>query len=103
MATRNYAGTEVEVTPDGHLKDASVWSDVIASGIAGEEGIILTAEHFQVLLWLRKCHAEGDRISIRSINKSGVVELRRFYTLFPGAALRKSSRIAGIPKPENCI
>jgi dissimilatory sulfite reductase related protein len=103
MTTREYAGINLEVTSEGYLEDSAAWSDSVANAIAAEEGIFLTREHFTVLEYLRKCHSEGEKISIRKVNKSGVVNLKTFYSLFPGAALRKASRIAGIPKPENCI
>jgi TusE/DsrC/DsvC family sulfur relay protein len=103
MATRIYAGTDVEVTTDGYLNDASLWTIAIAEEIACEEGIILTREHFTFLDLLREWHYGREIITIRKINKSGVGNLKTFYTLFPGAALRKAARIAGIPKPENCV
>jgi TusE/DsrC/DsvC family sulfur relay protein len=103
MPVRIYAGTEVEVTADGYLTDPSLWTNTVAEEIALEEGLILTGEHFRFLGLLRDWHSMGENISIRKINKSGIGNLRTFYNLFPGAALRKASRIAGIPKPENCV
>jgi dissimilatory sulfite reductase related protein len=103
MANRVYGGITVEVTPEGYLEDFSEWTEVIAEEIAKEEGIVLTSDHFYILEILRKWQSDGEKISIRRIHKSGVVNLKTFYTLFPGAALRKASRIAGIPKPENCV
>jgi TusE/DsrC/DsvC family sulfur relay protein len=103
MATRVYAGINVEVTSEGYLEDSAAWSDSIAEAVAAEEGISLAPEHYTVLRYLRNCHFAEEKISIRRINSSGVVSLKTFYSLFPGAALRKASRIAGIPKPENCV
>jgi dissimilatory sulfite reductase related protein len=103
MENRVYGGITVEVTPEGYLEDFSVWTEVIAEEIAKEEGIVLTSDHFYILKFLRKCQSDGEKISIRRIHKSGLVNLKTFYTLFPGAALRKAARIAGIPKPENCV
>ena len=42
-------------------------------------------------------------LSIRKVGKSGVVDIKQFYALFPGGPLKKASRIAGIPKPASCI
>jgi len=32
-----------------------------------------------------------------------VVDAKSFYQMFPGAPLKKSTKIAGVPKPESCI
>ena len=48
MATKSYAGVNVEVTEDGYLTDPSQWNKDIAAEIAKEEGIELTDKHFEV-------------------------------------------------------
>jgi sulfur relay (sulfurtransferase) DsrC/TusE family protein len=53
--------------------------------------------------YLRNRHNNGDALSIRSINRSGVIDVKTFYQLFPGAPLKKATKIAGIPKPASCI
>ncbi len=42
-----------------------------------------------------------EALSIRGIKKSGVINIKELYALFPGGPLKKSTLIAGIPKPEN--
>ena len=42
-------------------------------------------------------------LSVRGIKKSGVVDIKEFYTLFPGGPLKKATRISGVPKPKSCI
>jgi tRNA 2-thiouridine synthesizing protein E len=42
-------------------------------------------------------------LSIRKIGKSGVVDIKEFYQLFPKAPLKTATKIAGIPKPASCI
>jgi len=71
--------------------------------IAKEEGIVLTEKHFQILNYLRDRFAKGEALSIRGINKSGIVDVKYFYQMFPGAPLKKATKIAGIPKPESCV
>jgi tRNA 2-thiouridine synthesizing protein E len=44
-----------------------------------------------------------EALSIRGIKKSGVINIKEFYNLFPGGPLKKSTMIAGIPKPKSCI
>ncbi|HUS86780.1 MAG TPA: TusE/DsrC/DsvC family sulfur relay protein [Bacteroidales bacterium] len=103
MATKNYVGVTVDVNEEGYFADPSQWTKEIAVEIAKEEGVELTDQHFKVLDYLRGKYEAGDSLSIRGINKSGVVDVKIFYQLFPGAPLKKSTKIAGIPKPASCV
>ena len=103
MATITYAGVNVEVTEEGYLEDPSQWNKDIAAEIAKEEGIELTDKHFEVFDFLRAEHDKGTQLTIRMVGKSGITDIKGLYTLFPGGPLKKSSRIAGIPKPTSCV
>ena len=103
MATKTYAGVNVEVTDEGYLTDPSQWNKEIAAEIAKEEGIELTDKHFEVFDYLRTEHEKGTQLTIRMVGKSGITDIKGLYTLFPGGPLKKSSRIAGIPKPTACV
>jgi tRNA 2-thiouridine synthesizing protein E len=103
MATKTYAGQSVDVNDEGYLVDASQWNKEIAAEIAKEEGIELTDQHFQVLEFLREATEKGETLTIRKVGKSGIVDIKGLYKLFPGGPLKHSSRIAGIPKPASCV
>ena len=103
MATKTYAGQSVEVNEEGYLVDASQWSREIAAEIAKEENIELTDQHYEVLEFLRKANEKGETLTIRKVGKSGIVDIKGLYKLFPGGPLKHSSRIAGIPKPASCV
>jgi TusE/DsrC/DsvC family sulfur relay protein len=103
MATKSYAGVNVEVTEEGYLTDPTQWSKDIAAEIAKEEGIELTDKHFEVFDYLRTQHEKGVQLTIRMVGKSGITDIKGLYTLFPGGPLKKSSRISGIPKPTSCV
>ncbi len=103
MATKSYAGVNVEVNDEGYMTDSSQWTKEIATDIAKQEGVELTDKHFEVLDYIRDKVASGATLTIRGINKSGVVDAKSFYQMFPGAPLKKSTKIAGVPKPESCI
>ena len=103
MATKNYAGTTVNVNEEGYFTDPSQWNKEIAIEIAKEESIELTDQHFKVLEMLGQKNDAGETLSIRGINKSGVIDVKTFYQLFPGAPLKKATKIAGIPKPASCV
>ena len=103
MATKNYGGVSIEVNDEGYLTDSSQWTKEVAEGIASEQGVELSEKHFEVLDFIRGKVAEGATLTIRGINKSGVVDAKSFYQMFPGAPLKKSTMIAGVAKPESCI
>jgi len=103
MAQKTYAGVTVDVNDEGYFTNSAQWTKEIAVEIAKEEGVDLTDNHFKVLEYLREKHKNGEALSIRGINKSGVVDVKAFYQMFPGAPLKKSTKIAGIPKPESCV
>jgi TusE/DsrC/DsvC family sulfur relay protein len=103
MAQKTYAGVIVDVNEEGYFTTPSQWTREIAIEIAKEEGIVLTDQHFAIMEFLRNRQMNGEALSIRSINHSGVLDVKTFYQLFPGAPLKKATKIAGIPKPASCI
>ncbi len=103
MAQKTYAGVSVEVNEEGYFNDPSQWTPEIAKDIAKDEGVELTDKHFEMLEYLRNKFNNGDALTIRGINKSGIVDVKTFYGMFPGAPLKKSTKIAGIPKPSSCV
>jgi dissimilatory sulfite reductase related protein len=103
MAQKTYAGTTVDVNEEGYFTNPSQWTKEIAVEIAKEENLTLTEQHFAIIDFLRKRFLAGEALSIRSINHSGVIDVKTFYQLFPGAPLKKATKIAGIPKPASCV
>ena len=103
MATKTYNGVTVDVNEEGYFTNPAQWTKEMASEIAKEIGITLTEKHYQVLDYLRTKHAQGDTLTLRGVGKSGIIDIKEFYTLFPGGPLKYSSKIAGIPKPVSCV
>ncbi len=97
------ANKPVELNEQGYLLKMDQWDEEVARSIAAEEDIELTDRHFDVLNYLRDEQEKGTALSIRRVGKSGIVDIKEFYQLFPGGPLKKASRIAGIPKPASCI
>lgn len=97
------ANRPVEVNEEGYFIKPEQWDKEIAHAIAEEEDIALTDRHFEVINFIRDQFDKGVALSIRRIGKSGVVDIKEFYALFPDSPLKKASRIAGIPKPASCI
>ena len=103
MAQKTYAGITVDVNEEGYFTNPSQWNRDIAAEIAKEEGIVLSGQHFAIIDYLRNQHANGEALSIRSINHSKIIDVKTFYQLFPGAPLKKATKIGGLPKPASCI
>ncbi len=97
------ANVEVDVNEQGYLTDFSQWTKEIGEAIAKEEEVEMTDEHWSVIDYLHEKHKNDDALSIRGIKKSGVVNIKDFYKLFPKGPLKTSTKIAGIPKPKSCI
>ncbi len=103
MSTKTIAGVEINVNDEGYMTEVSQWSKEIGAEIAKEEGIDLTEKHFELIDFIRNKVAAGEGLTIRGIGKSGVVNAKEFYQLFPGAPLKKATKISGVPKPTSCI
>ena len=103
MATKNIAGVIVDVNEEGYLNDPAQWTKEVALELAKEEGIELTDKHWEVLEYLRDEVSKGNAFTIRKVGKSGIVDIKGLYELFPGGPLKKSTKIAGLSKPSSCV
>ena len=96
---------------NGFMSDTGNWSDDIAQAFAAQEGIALTDAHWEVLSLLRGYfEAFGDSPANRALvnytkQQLGPEKGNSLYLmgLFPGSPARVGSRIAGLPKPKNCL
>jgi len=103
MATKIIAGIPVEVNDEGYMTNPSQWTKEIAVEIAKEESIDLTERHYAVINYIRDKVSKGETLTLRGVGKSGIVDLKELYQLFPGGPLKKATKIAGLTKPESCI
>lgn len=105
------SGRTLELDKDGFLKDLNDWSMDVAHALAGEEGLTLTPEHVEILELLRGFYAEfqlspATRPLIKytalklGAEKGNSMHLNR---LFNGRPAKLAARLAGLPKPTNCI
>ena len=97
------AGIKVITTEDGYLEDFSIWNKEMGEEIAKNENIEMTDRHWEVITWIQEQIKAEKSLSVRGIKKSGVVDIKEFYALFPGGPLKISTKIAGVPKPKSCI
>lgn len=101
----------LELDQDGHLVDYTIWDEPTAQQLAKNLGIELTEWHFQVLHCIRQFYAKfGYSPSTRPLIKFLTKELgenisnatlqKEFNT---GLVARHLTRLAGLPKPPNCL
>ena len=96
---------------NGFLRQREAWSQDVAEAFAASEGVILTAAHWEVLALLQEFfEAFGDSPANRALvnyvkQRLGADKGNSLYLmgLFPGSPARVGSRIAGLPKPKNCL
>ena len=103
MLEKTYAGNNVSCTEEGYLTELNQWNQAVGNEIAKEEDVNMTDKHWEVIDFLQNQYRNEVPLTIRKIGKSGVVDIKEFYSLFPGGPLKKASKIAGIPKPVSCI
>ena len=103
MKELNIAGVNVLLDDEGYLTDSSQWNEEVAKELGKIDGLELTDKHIEVLKFLRDTHNAGDALTIRRVGKSGIVDIKGLYQLFPGGPLKYSSKFAGIPKPASCV
>lgn len=104
------AGTEM-YDKEGFLRDLAKWNPDIARAIAASEGIRLTEAHWEIIELLREFYRRFEASPAnRALVKFAAQELgaekgRSIYllTLFPGSPAKLGSKIAGLPKPDNCL
>ncbi|GAB5449916.1 MAG: TusE/DsrC/DsvC family sulfur relay protein [Halioglobus sp.] len=96
---------------EGFLLNLADWTPELAEKLAANEGIELTAAHWEVIELLRGYYSEFDSSpAMRALVKYCRLQLgpdkgRSIYlmSLFPGSPAKLGSKIAGLPKPDNCL
>lgn len=96
---------------EGFLVDLSTWNEDLAHELALHEGLQLTPLHWELIYLIRKFYSEFDLSpAMRPLCKYITHHLnsdkgRSIYLLqlFPGSPAKLLAKIAGLPKPENCL
>lgn len=101
----------IALDKDGFLVNLDDWSEAVARELAQAEGIELDAERLEVILALRRFYAQFQlspamRPLVKYIGQElGPAKGTSLYLLrlFPGSPAKLASKIAGLPKPDNCL
>lgn len=101
----------LELDQDGHLVDYTIWDESVAQQLAQSLDLELNAWHFEILQAVRQFYAQfghspATRPLIKFLMKTVNADINnamlqeRFNT---GLVARHLSRLAGVPKPTNCL
>jgi dissimilatory sulfite reductase related protein len=104
-------GKSAEADEEGYLVNISDWNEEFAVLIAKDENVDLTAEHWEVVNFLREYYAEYQiapavRVLTKAISKKMGAEKgsnKYLYELFPYGPAKQACKIAGLPKPTGCV
>jgi tRNA 2-thiouridine synthesizing protein E len=102
---------QIALDKDGFLQNLNDWSMDVAQALAVREGIDLSPAHIEILELLRGFYAEfqlspATRPLIKytalklGVEKGNSMHLNR---LFNGTPAKLAAKLAGLPKPTNCI
>lgn len=103
--------TDISLDQDGHLQNHLDWSTDVATQMAAKEGLLLNHSHIEILLMVRQFYtrfeyAPATRPLIKFLIKelgahiSNAQLMQEFQT---GLVARTLARLAGLPKPANCL
>ncbi len=104
-------GREIALDKDGFLVDLADWNEPVAEALADREDLALEADHWEILWLLREFYAEfqlspATRPLIKytalklGAEKGNSMHLNR---LFKGTPAKLAAKLAGLPKPSNCL
>lgn len=102
----------IALDQDGHLCDHTIWSPAIAQQLANTLDVNLTVEHLEILQQVRAFftkfnHAPATRPLIKWLQKTlpeQDISNQKLQQLFnTGLVARHVNRLAGLPKPPNCL
>lgn len=102
---------QIPIDDDGYLRNLQDWNEAVAVEIARLEDIRLGPSHWEVLNLLRVFYTRhqvspATRALINLVKRDlGADKGRSIYLmkLFRGSPARIANKIAGLPKPDNCL
>ena len=109
--TLHVNGREIATDKDGFLKNLEDWNEAVALELAREEGIEMSEAHWEVIHSLKDFYQHFEvspamRALVKHIAKElGETKGKSIYLmrLFPPSPAKVTAKIAGLPRPENCL
>ncbi|MCA1987130.1 MAG: TusE/DsrC/DsvC family sulfur relay protein [Desulfovibrio sp.] len=105
MATVEFAGKSFEVDEDGFLQRFEDWSPEWVDYVKESEGIKeLTEDHQKVIDFLQDYYKKtGTAPMVRILANVTGFKLKQIYELFPSGPGKGACKMAGLPKPTDCV
>ncbi|WP_397459138.1 TusE/DsrC/DsvC family sulfur relay protein [Pseudomonas asplenii] len=111
MSTLTVNGRDIALDKDGYLVELGDWSPEVASALAARESIELSPAHWEILELLRGFYQEFDLSpATRPLIKYTALKLGaekgnslHLNRLFNGTPAKLAAKLAGLPKPTNCL
>lgn len=111
MSNLTVGDRSIALDKDGFLVDLQDWSHEVAQALAAREAIVLTPDHWEVLELLRQFYHEYQLSpATRPLIKYTALKLGpdkgnspHLNRLFNGTPAKLAAKLAGLPKPTNCI
>ena len=111
MNTLTVGTRALELDKDGYLVNLDEWSAEVANALAAAEALELTPDHWEVLELLRQFYAEFQLSpATRPLIKYTALKLGpekgnslRLNKLFNGTPAKLAAKLAGLPRPTNCL
>ena len=96
---------------EGYLVNLDDWSETVCQQLADAEGLTLSDEHWELILLIREFHARFEvspamRVLVKQVRERlGEERGNSIYLLklFPGSPAKVLAKIAGLPRPTNCL
>ena len=106
----NIDGKIIKLSEAGWLEDLSEWSVEVAEGIAKNENVELTPEHWDIINEAREYFEENGSVAEPRVfskimkQKYGADRSSQqyIYQLFPYGLIKSANKIAGLPRPKGC-
>lgn len=101
----------IELDDEGYLVQLVDWTPHVARAIASQENIILTDQHWQIIELLRQFYQEfqlspANRPLVKYLSQHLGKEQAsslQLNLLFKGSPAKLAAKLAGLPKPTNCL
>ena len=107
----NIDGRAIALDKDGYLNNLNDWDKETANVLAAQENISLTTAHWEIIYLLQEFYREFElspamRALVKYTEKKlGPEKGKSIYLLqlFPPSPAKIASKIAGLPRPTNCL
>ncbi|MCM5703507.1 TusE/DsrC/DsvC family sulfur relay protein [Larsenimonas salina] len=101
----------IALDPEGYLVERGRWTPEVANALAEREGRTLEPAHREVIEVIRSFYATYElspamRPLVKAVGQAlGPEKGRSIYLmrLFPDSPAKVAARLAGLPKPTNCL